>query len=112
MYSEGTTSFGLKLQLLQVPSVLSWKVMDAHDNLYNTQCTFAIWAMKTVTDRLIAQGGLEANALKVERRAKRVRLPSLLTISLIRHTCCLLLHSLSPIREHLSRKLVLPFVLI
>jgi phosphoserine aminotransferase len=62
---------------LQVPSVLSWKVMDEHDNLYNTQCTFAIWAMKMVTDKLIAQGGLEANARKVETRAQRVTFYSL-----------------------------------
>jgi phosphoserine aminotransferase len=57
---------------LQVPSVLSWKVMDEHDNLYNTQCIFAIWAMQMVTDRLIAQGGLEENVRKVEARAQRV----------------------------------------
>lgn len=46
--------------------------MNAHDNLYNTQCTFAIWAMKTVTDGLLASGGLQANAERVGRRAQRV----------------------------------------
>ena len=48
--------------------------MHEHDNLYNTQCTFAIWAMKTITDRLIANGGLPANAKKVADRARRVRI--------------------------------------
>lgn len=53
--------------------MLSWATMDSHDNLYNTQCTFAIWAMKAVTDRLLASGGLPANALRVGWRAQRVR---------------------------------------
>lgn len=52
--------------------MLSWRTMNAHDNLYNTQCTFAIWAMKTVTDGLLASGGLQANAERVGRRAQRV----------------------------------------
>jgi phosphoserine aminotransferase len=53
--------------------VLSWKVMSDHNNLYNTQCTFAIWAMKTITDGLIRQGGLKVMEQKVLRRAADVR---------------------------------------
>lgn len=58
--------------LLQVPSVLSWQNMYQHNNLYNTQCTFAIWAMKTITDGLIQQGGLKVVEQKVLRRAREV----------------------------------------
>ena len=57
---------------MQVPSFLSWKVMHDANNLYNTQCTFAIWAMKTITDNLLRMGGLPANAKKVAHRALRV----------------------------------------
>eukprot|EP00892_Ulva_mutabilis_P010776 jgi/Ulvmu1/8070/UM004_0307.1 len=53
----------------QVPSVLSWSNMYQHNNLYNTQCTFAIWAMKTITDGLLQQGGLKVVEQKVLRRA-------------------------------------------
>lgn len=56
----------------QVPSVLSWKVMDDHSNLYNTQCTFAIWAMQSITDRLIAKGGLEVIEQWVTIRASKL----------------------------------------
>ena len=56
-----------------MPSVLSWKVMDTHNNLYNTQCMFAIWAMKTITDGLIQQGGLKIMEEKVLKRAADVR---------------------------------------
>ena len=53
--------------------MLSWKVMYEHNNLYNTQCTFAIWAMKTITDGLIQQGGLKCMETKVLKRAAQVR---------------------------------------
>lgn len=58
----------------QVPTVLSWQNMFNHNNLYNTQCTFAIWAMKTITDGLIQQGGLKVVEQKVLRRAHEVQL--------------------------------------
>lgn len=54
--------------------MLSWQNMYQHANLYNTQCTFAIWAMKTITDGLIQQGGLEVVQQKVLKRAREVRL--------------------------------------
>ena len=61
---------------VQVPSILSWRTMKEHGNLYNTQCTFAIWAMKTATDKLLARGGLKVIQARVHERAKRVRPPA------------------------------------
>lgn len=58
---------------VQTPSMLSWKTMNDCNNMYNTQCSFAIWAMKIITDGLIQQGGLKVVEKQVLRRAADVR---------------------------------------